>query len=214
MKKSILAFILFISAVAMSAQTVGFGLKGGYEAAMGYNDLVHANLVTSSVNQVKSGFASGYQVGGWFQVGGKKIFLQPELLLNVKKTSQTFNLGNTTMTATYKTQAIEIPLLIGYRVLCLGPLVLRANAGPKAVINAGSSSNLKDYTNVIMSQDFRTSSWAFEGGLGLDFLSVSLDLRYSQYLNNTSTVTLQNNQTFDLKNNKQSVYLTLGWRLF
>lgn len=203
-----LLLLLCASTMYMSAQTVALGLRGGYEAAMGYTD-----LWGESMNQIKSGFASGYQVGAWLRLGGKKIYLQPEVLLNVKKVSQTLDVGSTTLTATYKTQAIEIPLLVGYRFLSVGPLSLRLNAGPKAIINAGSSSSLKDYTNVV-SQNFKTASWGLDGGIGIDILRVSLDLRYTQYLTNTSTIVFDNNQSLDMKSNKQSLYLTLGWRLF
>lgn len=212
MKKSILFALLFGMAATMSAQFFAFGLKGGYEAAMNYNILINTNLVASSVNQVKSGFASGYQVGAWMRLGSK-VYLQPEALLNVRNTSQTFNsVGGSTMTATYKKQAIEIPVLIGYKLICFDSFALRVNAGPKAIIDAGSSSNLGQYASVV-SQDFKKASWAAEGGIGIDLFSITLDLRYSQNLTNTYSVTFQNNQVVNMKNNKQSIYLTLGLRM-
>jgi hypothetical protein len=213
MKKSIFFILLLGITGTMSAQTFAIGLKGGYEAAMSYNDLLNTNLVTSTGDQIKSGFANGYQVGAWMRLGGKRVYLQPEVLLNVKKVSQTFNVGGLTYMATYKTQAIEIPLMVGYKVLCVGPLAVRLNAGPKAIIDAGSSSNLNQYSQVL-SQDFKKTTWAAEGGIGVDILSVSLDLRYSQYLSNSYSVTFNNTPVVNMKSNKQSVYLTLGWRLF
>ncbi|MBP1639674.1 MAG: hypothetical protein H6Q17_1257 [Bacteroidetes bacterium] len=213
MKKSIVCILTLSMGVALSAQTFNVGLKGGYEAAFSSKNILQTDLISSSVSQVKSGFASGYQVGGWMRLGGKKIFFQPELLLNVKKTTQTFNVGGTTQTGTYKTQAIEVPLLIGYRVLSVGPLAVRLNAGPKVVFDAGSSSTLSHYANVV-SQDFKDASWAADGGIGVDLMSISLDLRYSQYFTNTYRVTFNNNQVVNTKGNKQSLYLTLGWRLF
>jgi len=213
MKKSILSILFLGAGLFLSAQTFNIGLKGGYEAAFSSKNILHTDLLSSSVSQVKSGFSSGYQVGAWMRVGGKKVFFQPEVLLNVKKTSQTFNVGGTTLTGTYKTQAIEVPLLIGYKVLCVGPLGVRLNAGPKAVFDAGSSSTLNQYANVV-SQDFKNASWAAEGGVGIDLLSISLDLRYSRYFTNTYGITFNNNQVVNTKGNKQSLYLTLGWRLF
>jgi hypothetical protein len=66
----------------------------------------------------------------------------------------------------------------------------------------------------VLSQDFKKATWAAEGGIGVDILSVSLDLRYSQYLSNSYSVTFNNTPVINMKSNKQSIYLTLGWRLF
>ena len=192
----------------LPAQTFAFGLKGGYEAAMGYHD-----LWGESMNQLKSGFANGYQVGAWMRVGGKKVYLQPEVLLNVKKATQTFDIDNTTVSATYKTQAIEIPLLIGYKLIDLGLLAVRVNAGPKAIINAGSSSSFSDYSNVV-SQNFKDAAWGLDAGFGVDILKVSLDFRYTQYLSDNSAVEFNNTQGLSMKSNRQSLFITLGWRLF
>jgi len=197
----------------LSAQKISVGVKGGYEAALSYNDLINKNLLTTSTDQLKSGFSSGYQAGAWLRLGGKKVYLQPEIALNVKSISQTMNIGNTTMKATYKTQAIEIPLLVGYRFLNLGLLSLHVNAGPKAIINAGSSSNWNQYANVV-SHDFKTAGWGIDGGFGVDVLMFSLDLRYTQYLTNTSTITLQNNEVVNTNGSKQAIFLSLGWKLF
>jgi hypothetical protein len=210
MKKYIGILLLFAIASSLSAQKITFGIKGGYEAALSYNDLLNTNLVTSSTNEVKTGFSSGYQAGIWLRFGGKAVYLQPEAVVNVKNINQTLNVDGFSCRATYKTQTLEIPLLVGYRFLNLGTVSFHINGGPKAIFNAGSSANLDQYAKNV---DFNTAAWALDGGLGVDIMSFSLDLRYTQYLTNSSTITLQNNQLVSTKNNKQGIFLSLAWKI-
>jgi hypothetical protein len=216
MKKIIaLSFWLFTGQLLV-AQIFSVGVKAGYEAASGYNQFKDMNLATNVVSQLKSGFANGYQLGGWLRVGAKSIYLQPELLFNFKNSTQTVYIDNTPLQSSFKSRTVEVPLLLGYKIIDLKVLNLHVTTGPRFIFNSGSfltqSSDWGTFSSSL-TQQVKSGNWGWEVGAGIDILALSIDLQYCDYFAPSTSFTL-NNQTFQTSNDGHGIFITLGWRLF
>lgn len=218
MKKALFALI-FLSALQASAQfnrkLVFVGVKGGAN---------FSNLQTEGLTITKPGASvqdffknnssnrTGYVVGAYARIG-RKLFIQPEILLSSKGgTFEIFKNGSTTpVNVDVKFSQIDIPVLIGLK---LGPL--RLNAGPMASLNVGQGNQLGDalkaYSTQNINKTIEQATFGYQAGIGIDIRSFNLDLRYEGGLSNISQLNLQNNAQF---NSKVSLWqLTAGFVLF
>lgn len=218
MKKALFALI-FLSALQASAQfnrkLVFVGVKGGAN---------FSNLQTEGLTITKPGASvqdffknnssnrTGYVVGAYARIG-RKLFIQPEILLSSKGgTFEIFKNGSTTpVNVDVKFSQIDIPVLIGLK---LGPL--RLNAGPMASLNVGQGNQLGDalkaYSTQNINKTIEQATFGYQAGIGIDIRSFNLDLRYESGLSNISQLNLQNNAQF---NSKVSLWqLTAGFVLF
>ncbi|MFY7787145.1 MAG: porin family protein [Thermoflexibacteraceae bacterium] len=218
MKKALFALI-FLSALQASAQfnrkLIFVGVKGGAN---------FSNLQTEGLTITKPGASvqdffknnssnrTGYVVGAYARIG-RKLFIQPEILLSSKGgTFEIFKNGSTTpVNVDVKFSQIDIPVLIGLK---LGPL--RLNAGPMASLNVGQGNQLGDalkaYSTQNINKTIEQATFGYQAGIGIDIRSFNLDLRYESGLSNISQLNLQNNAQF---NSKVSLWqLTAGFVLF
>ena len=218
MKKALFALI-FLSALQASAQfnrkLIFVGVKGGAN---------FSNLQTEGLTITKPGASvqdffknnssnrTGYVVGAYARIG-RKLFIQPEILLSSKGgTFEIFKNGSTTpVNVDVKFSQIDIPVLIGLK---LGPL--RLNAGPMASLNVGQGNQLGDalkaYSSQNINKTIEQATFGYQAGIGIDIRSFNLDLRYESGLSNISQLNLQNNAQF---NSKVSLWqLTAGFVLF
>jgi hypothetical protein len=218
MKKALFALI-FLSSLQVSAQfnrkLVFVGVRGGAN---------FSNLKTEGLTISKPGASvqdffknntanrTGYVVGAYARIG-RKLFIQPEVLLSSKGgTFEIFKNGSTTpVNVDVKFSQIDIPVLIGLK---LGPL--RLNAGPMASLNVGQGSQLGDalkvYTTQNINKTIQQATFGYQAGIGLDIRSFNLDLRYEGGLSNISQLNLQSNAQF---NSRVSLWqLTAGFVLF
>lgn len=127
-------------------------------------------------------------VGGAFFRFGKKIFLQPEVLVSAKGGS--FDLirsGLATQRIDVRFTTLDVPVLIGFR---LGPL--RLNAGPMASLTVSNNQNLKDalnqYTSQSIDETFKQAVFGYQAGVGLTLAGLQLDARYEGNLSDLSQV--------------------------
>lgn len=105
MKKFLTLSLLLFTGQLLIAQIFSVGVKAGYEAASSYNQFKDMNLANNVVDQLKSGFANGYQLGGWMRIGAKSLYLQPELLFNFKNSTQTIYIdGSTPLQSSFKSR--------------------------------------------------------------------------------------------------------------
>ncbi len=215
MKKIIALSLWLFTGQLLVAQIFSFGVKAGYEAASGYNQFKNMNLADNVVNELKSGFANGYQLGGWMRIGAKSIYLQPELLFNFKNSTQTVYIDNTPLQSSFKSRTVEVPLLLGYKLIDLKVMNLHVTTGPRFILNSGSSltkSNDWGTFSSSLTQQVKSGNWGWEIGAGVDILALSIDVQYCDYFAPSTSFTL-NNQTFNASNDGHGIFITLGWRL-
>ncbi|AEI47581.1 porin family protein [Runella slithyformis] len=218
MKKAFFA-LAFLGALQATAQfnrkLVFIGIKGGANFSQLQTTEFKISKPGASVQdffQTNSTNRTGYVVGAYARIG-RKVFIQPEVLLSSKGgTFEILKNGSTTpVNVNVKFSQIDIPVLLGLKV---GPL--RLNAGPMASLNIAQGSQLGDalkaYTTQNVNKTIEQATFGFQAGVGLDIRSFNLDLRYESGLSNISQLSLQNNAQF---NSKVSLWqLTAGFVLF
>jgi hypothetical protein len=195
MKKILLTLSLLAMVLVTFGQTFDLGVKASY----------NTTKLDLSSSAVKNGFTngSGSSFGAFGRIGGKKLYLQPELLYSSMTTTYTYSVKNTagvvisTNTNDVKLKTFQIPILLGLKLLDLKIASLRAFTGPAAsfVANKGIS----DFTTQIK-DNFTSNSmaWDWQVGAGVDVLMFTFDIRYDLGLTELKTVTADTfkNRTF------------------
>ena len=127
-------------------------------------------------------------VGGIFLRFGKKIFIQPELLVSAKGGSfDLIRAGLATQQIDVRLTTLDIPVLLGVK---LGPL--RLNAGPMASLTISKSQSLKDalsqYSTQSIDETVKQAVFGYQAGIGITLLGLQLDGRYEGNLSDLAQV--------------------------
>ncbi len=185
MRKSILTITLLSIVLSSFAQlpfTFDIGLKGGINS----NQLSTENNTINGVSysDFTSAVKSGFNIGAFARLGGKKLYLQPELLY-CQKNSQSTSSSPASLTQTVNLKTIQIPLLLGYKIINLKVASIRAFTGP-AMSFAMSGSNVKSNLNNLALNNLKNNIWDWQLGAGIDLLKFTFDVRYEWGLTNIS----------------------------
>ncbi|WP_266367212.1 porin family protein [Tellurirhabdus rosea] len=224
--KKILWLLWLLPALSM-AQPIKFGVKFGANFSQLQTDGLRATRLDNGSPVMTGGQAvvdffkesesrrTGF-VGGVYARLGKKLYIQPEVLVSAKGGS--FDIVRTGMTSTtqrvdIKTTTIDIPLMVGYK---LGPL--RLNAGPLASLPISESKSFKDavnqYTTQPVDQTYKQAIFGYQAGAGLSLLGLQLDVRYEGGLSDLSRVgikTPQNDSRFTTRGNLWQITAGFGF---
>jgi hypothetical protein len=221
MKKLIIAAVLLLCVSFANAQ-LNFGIKAGYNSSLGINDLGSITNGTYNLKSASSELSNGFQAGVFARMGFNKVYFQPELLYTMGKKSYTESVTNAdnsvggTFDKNVTVSTVDVPLLLGYKVLDLKIANLRVFAGPKLRFNAGST---LDYNNVAaggfntadLQKDVKAAQLGLEAGFGVDVLMLSLDFRY-QVINDMYQTKIQNVTIDNIPAN--TFVISLGWKIF
>jgi len=221
MKKVIIGAALLLCVSFASAQ-INFGIKAGYNSSLGANDLGSITNGSYNLKSVNSEYKNGFQAGVFLRLGANKMYFQPELLYAMGKKDYNMTVMNSdqTVSGTFdksvKVSTVDVPLLLGYKVLDLKLANLRVFAGPKLRFNAGSTLDFKNVTGggfnaADLQQDVKAAQLGLEAGFGVDVLMLSLDFRY-QVINDMYQTKLKD-LTID-KIPANTFVISLGWKIF
>jgi hypothetical protein len=212
MKKIILAVILGILPLGIFAQgPISFGPKLGW----------NSDRLTTDYTQYVKDFKSGFQGGVFLSVYLNKLYIQPEAYFSLKRGALETSFGdplnpNTTLdvSQSIKLQSIDVPILIGFKVLDLKLVRFRIWGGPVASFMLNKEYTLSinglNKSDRIVRDDFRNATWSGQIGAGLDVLALTFDIGYEFGFN--SFLTIHALDDFNLRNNL--FYCSLGWRIF
>jgi len=219
MKKFLFVAVLLLSVSVTYAQ-LNFGVKAGYTSSLGKNDLGSVTSGEYNLKSVNAEMSNGFHAGVFARIGSK-LYLQPELLYAMGKKDYTVtakDASNNSVTYDKKISisTVDVPLLLGYKVLDLKMANVRVFAGPKLRFNAGSTLEFKNVTSGGLSasdlqQDVKDAQIGLEAGFGVDILMLALDFRYNligdMYQTKIKDVTVDNipDNTF---------VISLGWKIF
>ena len=196
MKKT---FLLLVAMLMMgSAAFAG----GGFDFAIGPKVGYQTATLRFDKASIKSGFSDHFTVGafGRFTIG--RLYIQPEVLyfknssifdveLTGTGSDNVFNIPTgANVNVTLSQMNLQVPVLVGFNIIDLHIITLRAQVGPTAnfVLN---SKTLVDYTlngeqgaqqqaNSDQKFDPKTISWGLQAGLGVDLLRrFTLDVNYN-----------------------------------
>jgi len=201
MKKLLLvaAICLFSSALfAQLASPISIGVHGG--------------LVSTKVDTDLSGFKekseNGMMLGAFARINLNKWYIQPELnYVNRKSTiSSSATLFGQELNADMdiERKSIDIPMLLGYKLVKLPLFKLRTFAGPVASFSIDD--NLKDFITDgadDFKPEMKNAVWNAKVGAGIDVWKLTLDVDYEFGLTDVSSEFLKKNKMFNV---------TLGFR--
>ncbi len=165
MKKYILSIALLIASVAASKAQSTFGIKGGI------------NFSKINTDNIKESSVTGYQAGVFARLGDG-LYLQPEVYLGSRggkfEGSSSGNSASASGKVTFTT--LNVPLLLGTKLVSAGPISVRAMAGPIYSYNLSENNNVSSAI-----QDFgkyKNSTLGYQVGAGVDIGNITADLRY------------------------------------
>ena len=202
MKKTTLLLVMLM-AVSFAFGQISLGPKVGY----------NTSKLTTDVSEINSDLKNSFNFGIFLRLG-KKIYVQPEVNWltrgGVFKTPTSSSLSPIEQEVDLKT--IEIPALLGWRIINLGVGNVRIFAGPSASIVTDKEVSTKDesgFINPIQDSDVEDLIWGFNLGAGVDVLMFTLDVRYQMGINEV----IQKVEGFDF-NSKNNVFaVSLGWKI-
>jgi len=221
MKKLIIAAALLLTVSYASAQ-LNFGIKAGYNSSLGINDLGSVTSGSYNYKSAKAELSNGFQAGAFLRLGFNKLYFQPELLYAMGKKNYNMTVTNSdnsiagTFDKNVKVSTVDVPLLLGFKVLDLKLANVRVFAGPKLRFNAGSTldyNNIKGggFNTADLQKDVKAAQLGLEAGFGVDVLMLSLDFRYQvindMYQTKLSSVTIDNIPA-------NTFVISLGWKIF
>lgn len=234
---------LLIAALLMMGSAAFAG--GGFDLAIGPKVGYQTAKLSYQKADIKSSFSNHFIAGLFGRVTIGRIYVQPEVLYF--KTSNVFdghvtgvesdNLFNlptgANVNLTLNQMNLQVPVLVGVKIIDLDLVALRAQVGPTANVVLKSQTLFdKTYTingqqenmeNTTTDQKFNTKSisWGLQAGLGVDVLDlITLDINYnfglSKVFENLNNTTL--GETFDfsnIDNTKQNMFMvTVGLKFF
>jgi len=196
MKKLLLvaAICLFSSALfAQLSSPISLGVHGG---------IVSTKMDTKipSVSDLKDKADNGMMLGAFMRINLNKWYIQPELNF-VSRKSEIVVEG---VSGEFKSKSMDIPMLLGYKIVKVPMFKLRAFAGPVASFNIDDSfsSTLKQ---TFKDEDVEGAVWNAKVGAGIDVWKLTLDVDYEFGLTDVSSEFLKKNKM---------VNVTLGFRFF
>lgn len=218
MKKIFLSAVLLLSCLLVGAQ-VNFGIKGGFNSSLNFKNINSVQSGGYNLSNVKSELNNGFHLGAFGRLFFDKVYVQPELLYSLQKKEYEFNIkdaanNDITIDNLVSFSTVDIPLLLGYKVLDLKMASLRVFGGPKFRLNAGSQVSFKNITD---DQDFdkeklkgeiKDSKVGFELGAGVDVLMITIDARFNM-INDIYTAGWQKKPDFNT-----NFVISLGWKIF
>lgn len=166
--KKIVSFLCLI--VTVTALHAGSPLKLGIKA--GYN----SSKISIDSDQFKEGGSiNNYLAGAFLRLNLKKIYLQPEAYFN-SKGGVLEKISSNPVTAAkndFDLKTIDVPVLLGVKILEKGSFNFRANAGPLMSFIIDKDIKGDDFNTSGLEDNF----FGWQYGLGIDFLMFSLDAR-------------------------------------
>jgi opacity protein-like surface antigen len=193
MKKYIFLFLCCLLSGAAFAQVPIFSI--GPKIGANYSTLRN---IRDDV-RLSSGYFTGFAGGLFARVNIRRLYIQPEVYFSQKGSNFTFQQQSTTASHEGKVRltSIDVPLLVGIRLIDLEVFNLRAMAGPVFTNIMDESKNDLEELDP-NNYKFNKSNAGYQAGLGLDVGNVTVDLRYEGGLNKINSNFNQRSSLFHL----------------
>lgn len=219
---------------------------GGIDLAIGPKVGFQTASLSYQKADIKAGFSNHFTAGIFGRVTVGRVYVQPEVLyfktsnvfdahvIGVEENENLFNLPTgANVNLTLNQMNLQVPILVGFNVIDLDVVTLRAQVGPTANFVL-QSKTLYDQTytlegqtaeiaNTTTDEKFnpKSISWGVQAGLGVDVVKrITLDINYnfglSKMFDALNETTL--GETFDfsnIDNTKQNMFMvTIGYKFF
>lgn len=194
MKKIAILITAILVAVHVNAQLpFTFGPKVGFTTTK----------LTTNKTEIKEAFSANLH-GGVFMRFGKKSYFQPEV--NFTSKGGLFNNNVLLPAREIQLNTVEIPLLLGAKVINGSVANFRLMFGPSMSFVIDKTVDMRADHEKIDPNKLKDAMWGVQGGIGVDVLMLSLDIRYELGLNNISEL-----DGIEMKNSLFNV--SLGWKI-
>jgi len=177
---TLLAFSLLFTAQIARAQ---FGINVG--------PLVGGNIsgLTNGIDSISTKSLFGFVGGAFVRLNISKFYIQPEAVFSMKgssfKVNDPLNPGNP-KSYDVRFSNIDIPLLVGYKLIDAKLINVRVHLGPMASFAVSNSNDFLDdptYGISTPKDAVNTAQWSYQIGAGVDVWKFTLDLRYEGSFN-------------------------------
>lgn len=214
---------LLLFFVAFASAQFNFGIKAGYNSSLTLSNLGSVTDGGYNLQNVKGEMWDNFQAGVFARIFINKFYIQPELLYSVQKkeynmTDVVIN-GNSTNVDSYMSISnVEVPILLGFKVLDMKVFNLRVFAGPNFILNAGSKLEYKNLTNTEVSssgllEDFKKAQVDLEIGAGIDVLMFALDAKLN-LVQDVAGKIKSRNDIATIQPPTSAFVISLAWKIF
>lgn len=205
----ILCFILCLFVTPWEAEAqFKFGIKAGY----------NASKLSTNLDSIKTSINSGLHVGLFARIG-KKLHLQPEIYYTLSglvfENESALSSGNWKQKVTM--HSLDIPVLVGFKIVGTDKFNWRINAGPVASFVLGSKLkdlNANEQIVKLKEPDLSAVNWSVQVGTGIDIWMVTLDVRYQIGLNKVIKEFVDaNTAVYPVNSSKNIFVVSAGFKL-
>jgi hypothetical protein len=189
MKKLAIVFVICLFALSGKSQGFDAGLKAG----------INTSKISTHVDDYKPQTINNYSFGAFARLSLGKIYIQPEAYYN-SKGGEEINKVDASISNKFDLKTIDVPALIGVKIIDLKAFNVRILAGP-----VFSFLTEKSVKGQLTEDNLKNSFLAWQYGAGVDFLFLTLDARMESYSKNFYEGINSKNGTF---------VLSLGVKLF
>jgi hypothetical protein len=200
MKKVILTVCLIFTYTQISTAQIQFGVKGG----LNYNSNSIEEVGTDIFDGAES--KTGYHAGIWLRLKIPLVglYVRPELVYTNLKSE--LSLKDTGTIANYNFQKIDIPVLLGMKILGIGNIF----AGPSFQYILDSDFDISDVSNV----DTDNFSMGIQLGGGVELGKFGLDIRWERAFSDVESSFVNNlGDTVDIDTRVSQIIVGLSYRL-
>lgn len=237
--------LMFLSGNLLAQLPLSLGVKGGITSSTFTIDKVQNiyygdKQLTYSGSEFVQDASNGLSIGLFARLKMKRLFLQPEANFVVRNGKmnldvQDVEVNTGTEDATVITEVsqgiqlstLDIPILLGVKLIDLRVLKLNIFTGPSASILlneqmdltpkfSGNTNQEVDYKGVSinkpfeegfdLSKELETANWNWQVGAGVDIASFYLDVRYEYGLNDITKL--------DFEQKTNMLMFSVGFKFF
>ena len=163
MKKLLLAGVFAVISVSSFAQfNFDLGIKAG----------VNISGISFDVEDYSAESVTKTHFGAFARIGGKRVFVQPEFYFSGKGGDFASDIMGTAASFDYKT--MDIPFLLGYKLINGKSIDLHVLAGP--VFSNITSKNVNG-NNILDKSFYEESYYGIQYGLGIDIFFLTFSAR-------------------------------------
>lgn len=181
MKKILLTTLItaFCFSVFAQVSPINIGIHGGF-----INTKIDTKSIASNIDNLKTSSKGGYMIGAFARINLGKLYLEPALNYTEKKTALEFEVDQLgTFSQELKYATVDIPILLGYKIVKLPMLKVRVFAGPVASFSVDALDlSWSGIDTPKPDLDPKKASWNVKIGAGVDLWKLSLDLDYEKGL--------------------------------
>jgi opacity protein-like surface antigen len=192
-KLSIIILLAVLSFVSNAQSPVNLGLKAG----------INTSKLSTNNNDYKTESINNYLFGAFARFNLGPIYLQPEAYYN-SKGGEYIERNNLSITNknSFNLNSVDVPALVGLKLIDQEPLNVRIMAGP-----VFSFLTHKSVKGQFTENSIKNSFFAWQVGAGVDFLFLTFDARFEKYATDMTKA-----PEFNTKNG--NFVVSLGIKLF